>query len=153
MKRFWGGVWPAMSVLAGVAGALLLSPADPPASWWPAAEWARHALTGVGVGLVVLLIGEVLGLFAGTIGLPGGWSLRSGTGNGNGSAGDLSEIRSQLSDVNRAQMALTATATEALTLSRTAMEMLLGSKLPSKASPAGGQRPQESKLKGGEPGG
>lgn len=125
LKRFFRHAWPWISIIAGVAAAIFLSPAEPSATWWPAADWARHALTGLGVGILMLIVGAILGLVTGSIGLPGL------TMNGAGStADDLNQIRSQLADVIKTQTELTKTAAEALALSRQAMNVLLPKEIP-----------------------
>ena len=111
--------WPWLSALAGLLAGIFLAPAEPTASWWPTADWAQHALTGLGVGLGILIVGAILGLVTGTISIPG-FSVSKGP-----NADDLDKIREQIAEVVAKQNELTETATEALTLSKEAMRALL----------------------------
>jgi hypothetical protein len=122
MSGFVRRVWPWLSIAAGVAGAIFLDPAAPDASWWPSAAWAQHAVTGFLVGIGVVIIGAVLGLVTGSISVPG-ISIANDTQVS--SAGELDEIRQKIAEMGAEQKALNETATQALTLARTAMEELL----------------------------
>ncbi len=120
VKRLFRALWPWLATASGALAGLFLAPAAPPADWWPTAEWAQHALTGVGVGIGVLLVGAVLGVVTGSISVPG-LNLNNEPEN----VEDLREIKSQLADVVDTQRELTKTSTEALTLAREATRALL----------------------------
>ncbi len=105
-----------------MVGAIFLAPAAPDASWWPSASWAQHVVTGFFVGVGVVLIGAILGIVTGSISVAG---VTVANDTGVGSAVELDEIRRKIAEVGAEQKALNETATQALTLARTAMEELL----------------------------
>ena len=89
----------------------------------------------------MLMVGVILGLVTGSIGVPG--LTMNGAG---GAADDLNQIRSQLADVIKTQTELTKTATEALALSRHAMNALLSKETP--FPPDGHGQPTRSSSEG-----